>query len=373
MKFIVSSGNLLKKLGSIGGLIGPSPSTPIIEQIRLHIKNEVLEATATDGQSTMVVTVPVQSTEEAIVCVDPKLVLGYLKTLSEQPLTFDVNTKDYGIVITSDEGKYRMPGENAIAYPGLPKIEDAVQFSIPSSRFLTGISNTIFAVGNDEMRQAMTGVFMEMTKKSITFVATDAHRLVRYMITGIDCNGEEGIIVPKKPLAQLKGLLLADDSALQVAYNKKFIYVENDNMKLYSTLINGKYPDYKVVIPRENPYTLTANKEELLNALRRVLVFANKTTNQVVLKINNGELRIDAQDVDFSLEGHESMACQFTGDEMDISFNGKFLLELLSNLNSEEVLVELSTSSRAGIYKPSHNADDEDLLMLLMPLMLNSN
>ncbi|MFM2386160.1 MAG: hypothetical protein RL660_917 [Bacteroidota bacterium] len=372
MKFIVSSGSLLKKLSSINGLIGPSPSTPIIEQIKFHVKQDVLEATATDGQSTMVVTVPVQSKEEATICVDPKLVLGYLKTLGEQPLTFDINTKDYGIIITSDEGKYRMPGENATAYPTLPKIDDATKFSMPSSRLLSGISNTVFAVGTDDMRQAMTGVYFEMSKKNITFVATDAHRLVRYMITGIDCQGEEGIIVPRKPLAVLKTLLANDDSAIQVAYNKGLIYVEDANMKLYSSLINAKYPDYKVVIPRENPYLLTANKDELLNALRRVLVFANKTTNQVVLKISGNELRVDAQDVDFSLEGHESMACTFTGSDMDISFNGKFLQELLSNMSSDEVNVELSTSSRAGIFKPSQNAEDEDLLMLLMPLMLGA-
>jgi DNA polymerase III subunit beta len=372
MKFIVSSGNLLKKLSSISGLIGPSASTPIIEQFKLHIKQDVLEATATDGQSTMVVTVPVQSKEEAVICVDPKLVLGYLKMLGEQPLTFDINTKDYGVVITSDEGKYRMPGENAIAYPSLPKIENSTSFSMPSSRLLSGISNTVFAVGNDEMRQAMTGVYFEMSKTNITFVATDAHRLVRYMIAGIDCKGEEGIIVPRKPLSVLKGLLQNDDSALQVAYNKSFIFVEDANMKLYSSLINGKYPDYKVVIPRENPFLLTANRDELLHALRRVLVFANKTTNQVVLKISGSELRIDAQDIDFSLEGHESMACSFTGGDLEISFNGKFLQELLSNLVSEEIHVELSTSSRAGILKPAQNADDEDLLMLLMPLMLGS-
>jgi DNA polymerase III subunit beta len=372
MKFIVSSGVLNKKLQNVAGVVGPSATMPIIENFKFDIASDNLTVTTTDGETTLQVQLPVQSKEEASICVESKLLMSYLKNLGEQPLTFDINTKDYSIEITSDEGKYKLMGEATTLWPKAPNNKNTKAFTMPSSRLLEGIVNTLFAVSTDEMRKTMTGVYFEMNKKSITFVATDAHRLARYMIAGIDCGAEEGVIVPKKPLNQLKTLLPADDSKIDVNFGEGYLFVKNDNFSLTSRLIEGKFPDYKVVIPNQNPYLLTISRAEFANALRRVAVFANKTTNQVVLKITGSELRMHAQDLDFAHEGNESMPCQYNGEDLDIAFNAKLLQELVDVIVSAEINIELSTSSRAGIIKPVDKPDDADMLMLIMPLMLNN-
>jgi DNA polymerase III subunit beta len=372
MKLIVSSGILLKKLQSISGIISTNNILPIVENFKFDISNDVLKATSTDTETTMTVQIPIQCKESASICLEAKLLTDYLKNLGEQPLTFDINVKAYSIEITSDEGKYKMMGENAIAYPKEPVSADGKSFSMPSSRLLNGITNTVFAVGTDDLRVAMTGVYFEMAPQSLTFVATDAHRLVRYMLADVACDNTAGIIVPKKPLNQLKSLLPNDDSAVNITVTDNNLFVNNDNLWLCCRLIDGKFPDYKVVIPNDNPYLLTVNRSEFLSGLRRVSVFANKTTNQLVLKITASEMRMFAQDVDFAHEGNESMPCTFTGDDLDIAFNAKLLLELVAALNVEEIGIELSTSSRAGILKPIEKTEGEDILMLIMPLMLNS-
>jgi DNA polymerase III subunit beta len=372
MKFIASSGTLLKNLQSIGGIIGTNNILPIVENFKFVISPNQLKATATDLETSMSVIMEVQSKDSATICLEAKLLTDYLKNLSEQPLTFDINTKDYSVELTSDEGKYKMVGENADHFPAEPEPKGATNFSMLSSRLVTGINNTLFAVSNDDLRPAMTGVFFEIEKTHITFVATDAHRLVRYMIADVKCPEAAGLIVPKKPLAQLKNLLSNDDTQVKVAFNTEHLFVDNGKLQLACRLIDAKFPDYKVVIPQNNPYLLSVNRMEFLNALRRVGVFANKTTNQLVLKISGSELRLTAQDIDFAHEGNERMACQYTGEDLDIGFNAKLLTELVSNLNSEELNIELSTPSRAGIIKPTETVENEDLLMLIMPLMLNN-
>jgi DNA polymerase III subunit beta len=372
MKLIVSSVTLMKKLQSIGGIIGTNNILPIVENFKFEITEDNLRATATDTETTMCVNIPVQCKEKVTLCVEAKLLMDYLKNLSEQPLTFDINEKDYSVEITSDEGKYKMMGENAMGFPKEPSDEDANSFEMLSSRLLSGITNTVFAVGTDELRVAMTGVYFEMSPESITFVATDAHRLVRYMLANVKCGTTGGIIVPRKPLNQLKSLLANDDTLVKVSVSANNLFVSHDNLWLCCRLIDGKFPDYKVVIPNDNPYLLTINRADFLSALRRVNVFANKSTNQLVLKISASELKMFAQDVDFAHEGNESMPCTYNGEDLDIAFNGKLLSELVAALTVSEIGIELSTSSRAGILKPTEKTEGEDILMLIMPLMLNS-
>jgi DNA polymerase III subunit beta len=372
MKFIVSSGLLLKNLQSVSGIIGSNPAMPVVENFKFDIQNDKLKITATDLETTMCVEMDVQCKESAAICVEAKMLMDFLKNLGEQPLTFDVNLQDYKVDFTSDEGNYSIPGENAEQFPKEPIIEDATEFEVSSGRLATAISNTVFAVSTDELRPAMTGVFFEMATTHLTFVATDAHRLVRYILTDVKCPEEHSLIVPKKPLTQLKGLLSADDKPVTLSYNSQMLSVDNGKVKVYCLLINGKYPDYKMVIPSNNPYLLTVNRAEFLSALRRVSVFANKSTNQLVLKISGSELRLFAQDIDFAHEGKERMACQYQGEDMDIAFNAKLFLELVNTLNSEEVCIELSTPSRAGIMKTTEPVEGEDVLMLIMPLMINS-
>jgi DNA polymerase III subunit beta len=372
MKFIVSSGLLLKNLQSINGIISTNPALPVVENFKFDINNDKLTVTATDLETTMSVVMDVQSKESAAICVEAKMLMDFLKNLGEQPLTFDVNLQDYKVDFTSDEGNYSIPGENADQFPKTPIAEDASEFTVSSSKIISAITSAVFAVSTDELRPAMTGVFFEMNKTHLTLVATDAHRLVRYMLTDVKCPEEHSLIVPKKPLSQLKGVLQNDDTQVSFAYNNEHLFVANGRVNLCCRLIDAKFPDYKMVIPSNNPYLLTVNRAEFLSALRRVSVFANKTTNQLVLKISGSELRLFAQDVDFAHEGKERMACQYQGEDMDIAFNAKLFLELVNALHCEEVSIELSTPSRAGIMKTTEPIEGEDVLMLIMPLMINS-
>jgi DNA polymerase-3 subunit beta len=243
---------------------------------------------------------------------------------------------------------------------------------MPSSALVTAINKCLFAVSNDDLRPAMTGVFFELSDKGITCVATDAHRLVRFTRLDVACPKTDTFIVPKKPLNLLKGALPSNDDELQISYNKNHLFVKHGGTELVCRLIDARFPDYKVVIPTDNPYKLTVNKLDFQNALRRVSVFSNKSTNQVALTITGSELQLAAQDIDFSFEGNERMTCQYDGEDLQIAFNAKFLIEMLNAADTEEIIIELSTPTKAGIIKPSEKKEDEVLLMLVMPLMLNS-
>ncbi|MBC7904660.1 MAG: DNA polymerase III subunit beta, partial [Gemmatimonadaceae bacterium] len=289
----------------------------------------------------------------------------------DQPLTFNID-KNFAVEITSDNGKYKVMGENPDNFPKEPAADDTTSFTMPSSALLTAITKTLFAVSNDDLRPAMTGVFFELDSKYIQFVATDAHRLVRYKRTDVSCPKSDSFIVPKKPLNLLKAALPNNNDEITINYNSNHLFVKHNNTKMSCRLIDARFPDYKVVIPADNPYKLVVNKTDFQGALRRVSVFSNKSTNQVVLNIQGSELQLAAQDIDFSFEGNERMKCQYDGEDLAIAFNAKFLIEMLSGADSEEVKVELSTPTKAGIIKPTEKEDGEELLMLVMPLMLNN-
>ena len=279
--------------------------------------------------------------------------------------------KNFGIEITSDNGKYKVMGENPDNFPKEPVADDTTSFSTTSASLVTAINKTLFAVSNDDLRPAMTGVYFELDKKGLTFVATDAHRLVRYKRTDVSCPKNENFIVPKKPLNLLKAALPVNDDEIKLSYNSNHLFVEHGSTELVCRLIDARFPDYKVVIPSDNPYSMIVSRNDFQGALRRVSVFSNKSTNQVVLSISGSELHLAAQDVDFSFEGNERMKCSYDGDDMQIAFNAKFLVEMLGALETDEVKVELSTSTKAGLLKPSEQNEGEDVLMLVMPLMLN--
>jgi DNA polymerase-3 subunit beta len=263
-------------------------------------------------------------------------------------------------------------GENPDNFPKEPVADDTTSFVMPSTALITAINKTLFAVSNDDLRPAMTGVLFELREDGIQFVATDAHRLMRFRRTDITCPQADSFIVPKKPLSLLKSALPNNESELTINYNSNHLFVKHGSTQMSCRLIDARFPDYKVVIPLDNPYKLSVNKNDFQSALRRVSVFSNKSTNQVVLNIVGNELQLAAQDVDFSFEGNERMRCQYTGEDMAIAFNARFLIEMLNAAESDEVVVELSTSTKAGIIKPSENTENEDLLILVMPLMLNN-
>jgi DNA polymerase III subunit beta len=369
MRFIVSSGSLLKSLQSISGIIGTNNVLPILESFLFDLKQDKLTVVSTDLETMMKVHVDVQSSETGSLCIQAKVLTDYLKNLPDQPITFDINLADFGIDITSEQGKYKIVGEDAKAYPSEPQADDLVSFTMQASALSDGIAKTIIAVSNDDIRPAMSGVYFELGKKSITLVATDAHRLVRCIKTDVQCPTEDKFIVPRKALNQLKNNLNTS-TEVTVSFNTNHMFVEGEHIHLSCRLIDAKFPDYKVVIPADNPYKLVLSKSDFISALRRVSVFANKTSNQVVLDIVGNNLHLYAQDVDFSFEGNEQLPCQYDGEDMKIAFNARLLLELILALEGDEILFELSTPSRAGLVKPNEQRDNEDLLMLLMPLMI---
>jgi len=371
MKFIVSSSSLLKHLQQIAGVINTNTVLPILEDFLFEIEDKKLNIIATDLETVMRVQMDVESKANGRVCIPAKILIDSLKNIADQPLTFKID-KNYAVEITSDNGKYKVMGENPDNFPKEPTADDTTGFKMTSTGLLTAINKTLFAVSGDDLRPAMTGVFFELSKDGVQFVATDAHRLVRYKRTDTKATQNASFIVPKKPLNLLKNALPDNEDPITVSFNSNHLFVDHGSTQLICRLIDARFPDYKVVIPADNPYRLTVNKHDFQNALRRVNVFSNKSTNQVALSITGNELQMAAQDIDFSFEGNERMSCEYKGEDIQIAFNAKFLIEMLSAADTDDIFIELSTPSKAGLIKPSEQAPGEDLLMLVMPLMLNS-
>lgn len=371
MKFIVSSSALLKQLQQISGVINANTVLPILEDFLFEINEGKLSVTATDLETVMQVQLDVEAKEPGKVCIPARILLDSLKNLPDQPLTFNID-KNFAVEITSGNGKYKVMGENPDNFPKAPSPDDTTSFTMTSSALLTAINKTLFAVSSDDLRPAMTGVYFEIMPDGLQCVSTDAHRLVRYKRTDVQAPKSDTFIVPKKPLNLLKNALPDNDDELTINYNSNHLFVKHDTTQMSCRLIDARFPDYRVVIPADNPYKLTVAKSDFQGALRRISIFSNKSTNQVALTINGSELQLAAQDVDFNFEGNERMACQYTGEDLSIAFNARFLIEMLNAADTSEVLIELSSPTRAGLLKPSEQAENEDLLMLVMPLMMNN-
>jgi DNA polymerase-3 subunit beta len=370
MKFIVSSSQLLKQLQHIAGVINANTVLPILEDFLFEVEKNKLTVVATDLETVMRVQLDIEAKDSGKVCIPAKILLDSLKNIADQPLTFNID-KNFSIEITSDNGKYKVMGENPDNFPKEPAADDTTSFTMTASALITAINKTLFAVSNDDLRPAMTGVFFELNKDALQFVATDAHRLVRYKRTDVTCPKQDSFIVPRKPLNLLKAALPANQDEITISYNSNHLFVKQGTTQMSCRLIDARFPDYKVVIPADNPYKMVVAKTDFQSALRRVSVFSNKSTNQVALNISGSELQLAAQDVDFSFEGNERMKCQYDGEDITIAFNARFLIEMLNAADSGEVRLELATPTKAGIIKPTELDDDEELLMLVMPLMLN--
>ncbi|UIR55735.1 DNA polymerase III subunit beta [Sphingobacterium sp. SRCM116780] len=372
MRFIVSTSILLKQLQAINGASSSSTVLPILENFLFEIKDNTLTISATDLQTSMVTSLQIEAKEEGKVAMPSKILIETLKTLPDQPVAFFVDNHTLAIEISAGDGKYKLSGENPEDFPKIPVIDNAHTVSMPAPILAEAISKTIFAVSNDELRPAMSGVLVQLGDKSVTFVSTDAHKLVRYRRSDIGVEKPASLILPKKALSLLKSSLPSEDVNVSIEYNSTNAFFSFGNINLICRLIDERYPDYEAVIPQVNPNKLTVDRLLFLNTLRRVVIFANKTTHQVRLKISGSELNISAEDLDFSNEAHERLGCQFEGDDMEIGFNAKFLVEMLNNLSSEEVIIEMSTANRAGLLIPAVAEENEDILMLVMPVMLNN-
>ena len=375
MNFIVSSSYLLKNLNAISGVITSNPVVPILENVLFEIEGGNLLITASDLQTSVMVELQVESKEDGSVAIPAKILIETLKNLSEQPVTFSIDDQNYNIEINSDNGRYKLAGENSADFPKVPSISDGYSSEINSDVLNSAISNTIFSTSTDELRPAMTGVFFKLASAGCTFVSTDGHRLVKYIRT--DIKGDEvdhDMILPRKSLNLLKSILPSDSSSeIKLEFNASNAYFSFENIKMVCRLIDERYPDYDNVIPSDNSNNVTISKPEILGSLKRISIYANKTTNQVRFKISGSEILISAEDLDFSNEANERISCDHDGDDIEIGFNAKFLIEMLSNIESDKVILKLSEPNRAGLLIPEDINDNEDITMLVMPVMLNDN
>jgi len=372
MKFSISSSELLKQLQIANGAIGSNPVLPILEDFLFKIENKKLTIGATDLETSIATTIEVLADDDFSVAIPAKILLDTLKALPPQPVTFTVNADNWGIEITSSYGKYKLAGENGADFPEIPVPDTVETVKINSQYLLDAISNTVFATSSDELRPAMTGVYFQLDMNKLICVATDAHKLVKYSTHQLAGEVSTTFIVPKKALNLLKNALPANDG-VTLSFNKANAFFTFAGMSLVCRLIDARYPDYNAVIPVDNPNNMVANRADFQNSLKRIAIYANKTTNQVVLDVTDKSLTVSAQDLDFSNEATEQMACVYEGAPMKIAFNARFLAEMLGVLGSDEVKMEFSTSSRAGILTPvEENNNNREILMLVMPVMLNN-
>ena len=372
MKFIVNSTALLKHLQMLSGVLNNSNTLPILENFLFELDKKELTISASDLETAMTTHMAIEGKEEGMIAVPAKLLLDILKGLPDQPLTFNMDKKSYAVEISSDFGKYKLNGANGEEFPRTPVMESPKSLVINSTILGRAINNTYFAAGNDDMRPVMSGVYFEVHENSIRFVATDAHKLVRYTRTDVNASDAASFIVPRKPLNLLRSALSGLDTDVSVKYTENNALFDFDNVRLMCRLIEGKYPNYEAVIPQENPNKLTIDRVDLLNSIKRISIFANKTTHQARLKLGGSELNLSAEDLDFANEAQERLTCTYQGEDMEIGFNSRFLADMLGNLNSESIQIEMSAPNRAGIITPvTKESESEDILMLVMPVMLN--
>ena len=376
MKFIISSEVLLKTIQPIIGIIVNNPALPIIENILIELKDNTLSAKATDLETTIINTTTVESESDAAIAVNAKLLLETLRTFPEQPLTFKTNTENNTLEITSEQGNYTLSYINSDEFPNTPEISEAKSITINQNTLENGVKNTLFATGNDDLRPVMSGVYVEINMNSILFVATDAHKLVKYE-NCIESENENSasFIIPKKPLNLIKNTINNTSDNIQIDYNNTNVIFSFNNMQIYCRLIDGNYPNYSAVIPKENPNHLNVDRISFLNALKRVCIFSNQTTYQIKFTINGNEINLSGEDVDFANKGQERIKCEYDGQDIEIGFNGKFLIEILNTLDSEKINMLFSSPSKAAIIKPDNDdeKESEKILMLVMPVMLNQN
>lgn len=372
MKFIVTSNALLKQLQMLSGVLNSSNTLPILDYFLFEIKTGETVISASDLETTMTTRMEIKSEEEGVIAMPAKLLIDTLKAFPSQPLTFTIDPKTFGVEISCDFGKYKLTGANGDEFPKAPTLEGEESMEMDSDVLVKAINSSLFAAGNDDLRPVMSGLLMELFSDNVRFVATDAHRLVRYTRTDITAGSSKSLIVPKKPLTLLKNNASSADGNVKIAYTDSNALFTFDDVSLMCRLIEGKYPNYEAVIPKENPNKMTVGREDLLKSIKRVSIFANKTTHQVRLKISGSELAISAEDLDFANEANERLTCSYEGEDMEIGFNSRFLIDMLGNLKSDNIVLELSAPNRAGIILPAEKDEaEEDMLMLVMPVMLN--
>jgi DNA polymerase III subunit beta len=376
MKFVVSSSELLGHLQAISRVISSKNTLPILDNFLFNLTKNDLEITASDLESTLITRMKLENTEGVgTIALPARILLDTLKEFSVQPLTFDINMETMALVISSENGKFNVVGHNGIDFPALPAIKQDKKFSfeINADVMLAGITRTLFATADDELRPVMGGIFVEASTDKITFVASDAHKLVRYQRTDAHADANSSFILPKKPASLLKNILPRESGPVTVEFDDKNAFFILSDYKVVCRLVEGNYPNYNSVIPKNNPRKITIDRAEFYNILKRVSVFSNQASNLIKLQLKGNQIVVSAQDIDFSISAFERIKCQYEGEEIEIGFKSVFLLEILATIASQDVMMELADPTRAGLFLPAvTESESEDLLMLLMPMMINS-
>ncbi len=374
MKFTVSSSALLSLLATTGKVVSNKNTLPILDYFLMVLEGDELKVTTSDLETTLIGSIKVDSVErEGTIAAPVKMMLDSLKEFPELPLAIEVNDKNWEITINWKSGSLSIPGASAVSYPAVPQLSaEKKELAMDVDTLVNGINKTIFATADDELRPVMNGIFINLAPEALTFVGTDAHKLVKYE-SETACDVAAAFILPKKPANLLKSVLLKEEDAIDVAFDSKNAVFKLRNHTLVCRLIEGNYPNYNAVIPANNPNKVLVDRIELVNGIRRVAVCSNPTTNLIRMDIADDKITLTAQDLDFSVSANETIACSYEGQPMSIGFKSTFLVEILSNMETPTVIVELADSTRAGVFKPVY--DDKQTsttLMLLMPMMLNA-
>jgi DNA polymerase-3 subunit beta len=372
MKFIVSSSELLKHLATISGVIANNPIVPILENFLLQLDGNNLTITASDMQTVMITEAKVESSDKGSIAVPAKLLMDTLRSLPEQPVTVNIDEDTFGTELVTANGHYKLAGENPMDFPRAPEVNRQFNIELNSDVLGTAIANTIFATSTDDLRPAMTGVFVQLSGESTTFVATDGHRLIRYRREDVKSANDTNLIIPRKALNLLKSSLPSEIVPVKAEFSNSNAFFSFGNIKMICRLIDERFPDYENVIPQNNPYKMRIARTELLSTLKRISIYSNKTTHQIRLSVGDSNLEISAEDLDYSNEAKEKLTCEYDGEPIEIGFNAKFLIEMLNNLNTDKLVLEMSQPNRAGLIIPEDKDENEDMLMLVMPVMLNS-
>ena len=372
MKFLVASNVLLKQISAINGVVASNPIIPILENILVELTGDKLTLTASDLQTVMTTTLDVEGFENGSIALPARLLLETLRSLPDQPVTIAADAGTFGAEISTQNGRFKLSGENPIDFPRVPEVAKNQSISLSALTLSEAIANTLLAVSNDDMRPAMTGVLIQMMGDHTNFVATDGHRLVRYRRKDIRPDSQSSLILPKKALALLKSTLPTMDSEVLVEFSSSNAFFSFQSFQLICRIIDERFPEYENAIPKENNEVVTINRLELLSSVKRISIYSNKTTHQIRLKLTANLLTLSAEDLDYSNEANEALVCEFTGKDMEIGFNAKLISELLGNLSSKFVDIRLSEPNKAGLIIPSDQDEHEDILLLVMPVMLNS-
>lgn len=373
MKFIVSSTALFSHLQAISRVINSKNALPILDCFLFDLEDGKLSVTVSDSETTMVTSLEVNDSDaNGKFAVAAKTILDALKEIPEQPLSFDVNPNTYEIIVQYQNGKYSVVGQNADEYPQAASLgSNAVSLEINADLLLTGINRALFATADDELRPVMNGVYFDITVDDITMVASDGHKLVRSKTLSAKGSERAAFILPKKPASLLKNILPKEQGIVNVEFDDRNAVFTLENYRMICRLIEGRYPNYNSVIPQNNPHKVTVDRLQLISALKRVSVFSSQASSLIKLTMKENQILISAQDIDFSTSADESLVCQYQGTPMSIGFKSTFLIDILNNIASTDVVIELADPSRAGVVVPLEQGDNEDLLMLLMPMMLN--